>query len=957
MSARGVSLQQPFPGLRPFGNLEKSFFFGRGAQYFALYRLLNLSRFLAVIGNSGSGKSSLVRAGLRPLLEEEASEANGRRWLWMEIRPGDEPLAALEKALAALGDQLATTDDEDIAERRRDRISYHLRSSSQGVAKAIVEMDEVAGRPLVLLVDQFEELFRFASSAQSAKEDARQRDEAANFVQLLLEASRSPLADIHVMITLRSDFIGDCARFQGLPEAVSATQFLVPSMTRDQREEVIRGPIELVGATIDATLVEQLLNDSGAEIDQLPVLQHTLLRVWDEAGKRLARQGSDGAGQRHVLLEDYKAIGQMSGALSKHADEILGSDLAGMEPLVARVFSSLSDTDRNGRATRRAIMLGQLAAETAIAQPDLVRIVDRLRADDCSFLTPSPAARPTLDEATRIDVGHEALLRHWEKVAGVPGATGERGDTRPIGWLKEEERDGQRFQVLQAMAIGEEGGEAAVLSSEQYNRYWPWWNERPRTAAWAERHGGGHAEVVRLLEDSGKALAREGRKRKLAQVTEVAAVIFAVLLVAAVSGGVFIWQQYSAARQAELVAREAEQLARSDGAAAREAERKANAIAVTAFKGLEVMAAQIRRGLTDGFLQATVARDILLQISRSLPAVTVKETPPSIVQTKVKLLLDVSDLLSNVGERSKAMEQAEAALVLAESLVAYNPDNREWKRLVYSSSYRIGEAMLQVNPDDAGTMERAQQYYAKALVPAQELLAGEPDRVDRIRDLAFIHNKIGEAHQIGDDFSSARDQFQIALDLYKRAAAIDPARSGPVATTEVKIGDVLLLMTPPATEEALDHYSNALVIHQSLADNAPNSSTAVSNLAITRRGMGDALVRRARDGDIDAALDHYRKAVGLLDMLHARDSEDSRWMLYLGSLHRRLSMAHEKNGDVVQALEECRIELVFRDKLVARDGANKTWAKNAAESRIRLAELEARQPPPSPAPVPDDSQP
>ncbi len=104
------------------------------------------------------------------------------------------------------------------------------------------------------------------------------------FVQLLLQASRSRTCNVHVLLTMRSDFIGECARFQGLPEAVSAAQFLVPSLTRDQLEDVIRRPVEEAGATIEQELIETLLNDSNEEMDQLPVLQHCLLRLWESAG-------------------------------------------------------------------------------------------------------------------------------------------------------------------------------------------------------------------------------------------------------------------------------------------------------------------------------------------------------------------------------------------------------------------------------------------------------------------------------------------------------------------------------------------------------------------------------------------------------------------------------------------------------------------------------------------------
>src|SRR5262245_53261729 len=109
-------------------------------------------------------------------------------------------------------------------------------------------LNDVAAYPTPHLIDQFKELYRFTTIDRPANrypaEEARRREEAAQFVQLLLEASRSQEPKVHVLITMRSDFIGDCARFHGLPEAVSATQFLVPSLTRDQREEVIRKPIE-----------------------------------------------------------------------------------------------------------------------------------------------------------------------------------------------------------------------------------------------------------------------------------------------------------------------------------------------------------------------------------------------------------------------------------------------------------------------------------------------------------------------------------------------------------------------------------------------------------------------------------------------------------------------------------------------------------------------------------------
>lgn len=920
MSATGevsLSSERPFPGLRPFGSLDRQFFFGRSAQYFALYRLLNMSRFMAVIGNSGSGKSSLVRAGLQPLLEEETAEPNGRKWAWAEMRPGDRPLEALARALSSLGASVAADKDEAIAEMRAARVGYQLRASSHGISRAIAEMPEIGStRPVVLLVDQFEELFRFAASgasaAVSAQEDARQRDEAVNFVQLLLEASRSPTAEVHVVITMRSDFIGDCARFQGLPEAVSATQFLVPSMTRDQREEVIRGPIARAGATIEAALVEELLNDSSTEMDQLPVLQHCLLRLWD----RSAQRAVDGAA-RHITPQYYADIGTMNGALSQHAEEILANDLKGQEPLVARVFRSLSDLDHDGRATRRAISFGQLEAETSIDRPQLTRIIDRLRDDDCSFLTPPPSVAPVLEPSTRIDVGHEALLRHWERVSGVPGATGERGDNRPIGWLKEEHLAGQRYQVLHAMASAE-GDDTPVLSSEQFSRYWPWWSERPRTPAWTQRYGGGHEQVERLLNESRKAFVRTGRRERVAELTKAALGITGVLLIAASVGGFFLFGEYRTAR----------------------AERdRANKLATTAFSSIDVVAKQIRRGLNDGFVTADVAKGLLSQISGTLPDVKLGETPPELIQTKANVLLDVSDLFSNVGDRAKAKEQAEIALGLANALLSLDPQRPAWKKLIFSSAYRVGEAMLQMRQ---GTVEEAVAYYDKAIAVAEELLALEPQRLERLVDLAFIRNKLGEAMQIKRDYVAAREQFAIALDLNKRAAAIEPTRSGTVASTEVKIADVVLNFKPPRIDEALEHYTNAQVIQEQILARAPTSSIAASNLANTHRGKGDALVMRWTTGDDLAAFAEFQAAIDLYSGLFKRDATDSRWLAGLASVHYRMGNAQEKAGDIPKAIAHLTAAVEYRKRLVLKAPDNQVWKANLAEVEARLAELKAK---------------
>ena len=293
VAGAGLTADRPFPGLRPFDFPDHDFFFGRDHEVYSLYRLVDRSRFIAVVGSSGSGKSSLVRAGLLPLLKEENESPGGRRWIWKELRPGNAPIARLAGALASLSND----DDPVILAARQERIAFELRQSSSGIASTLGKVGGLGETTLVLVVDQFEELFRYSAREPSRigdlREAARYQDDADQFVQLLLEASRVSANNVHVLLTMRSDFIGECARFHGLPEAVSASQFLVPSLTREQLEEVIRTPIERAGATIEGALVQRLLNDSGSDLDQLPVLQHCLSRLWERAGEGYCPPGRD----------------------------------------------------------------------------------------------------------------------------------------------------------------------------------------------------------------------------------------------------------------------------------------------------------------------------------------------------------------------------------------------------------------------------------------------------------------------------------------------------------------------------------------------------------------------------------------------------------------------------------------------------------------------------------------
>ena len=388
----------PYPGLRAFEASESDLFFGRERETDELRKRLRTTRLLAVVGGSGSGKSSLVRSGLIPSLHGGLMAGAGSSWRVAITRPGEDPVGNLAAAL----DQPTVLGGADAhADTRRTILEANLRDSSLGLAEAIRHARLPAGDNVLVLVDQFEELFRFWRSRRRHQAG----DDAAAFVKLLLEAARCADLPIYVVLTMRSEFIGECMEFSGLPEAINAGQYLVPAMSRDALRAAIAGPAAARGAAIAPRLLARLLNEVGNDRDRLPVLQHALMRTWDA-------WSGDHAGDEPLDVRHYEAIGTMKEALSRHADEAYAElDGAAGRAWAERVFKTLTETTEDGLGVRRERAFGVLTSVCNAGPAELTRVIDRFRTPGRAFLQP-PAGVP-LRPDTIVDISHESLMRVW----------------------------------------------------------------------------------------------------------------------------------------------------------------------------------------------------------------------------------------------------------------------------------------------------------------------------------------------------------------------------------------------------------------------------------------------------------------------------------------------------------------------------------------------------------------
>jgi len=499
-----AALDNPFPGLRPFESEESHLFFGREGQSDELLARLRRKRFLAVIGTSGSGKSSLVRAGLLPALYGGLmAESTVAAWSVACFRPGSDPIGNLAHALAEVPGLASLSGDLGI--------ETTLRRSGLGLLEAARLARMPAGQSLLVVVDQFEELFRFKASVEAGRSE-----DAAAFVKLLLEATAQTEVPVYVVLTMRSDFLGDCAQFRDLPERLNDAQYLIPRMTRDQRREAITGPVLVGGGRIAPRLVNRLLNDLGDNPDQLPILQHALMRTWD----LWARTAAGG----ELDVEHYEAVGGMDTALSRHADEAFEELDSRQREITESLLKNLTERGADNREIRRPARLAELAAVTEATDAEVIAVVDVFRREGRSFLM--PRADVPLAGDSIIDISHESLIRGWQRLRA---------------WVEEEAQSAQMYRRVAENAALHAQGQAALWRDPNLTHALQWRERSRPNEAWAGRYHGDFAAAMAFLDASREEQNSGARREKRGKLNRRLLLLAAVLIVAV--GGSFLVAQ------------------------------------------------------------------------------------------------------------------------------------------------------------------------------------------------------------------------------------------------------------------------------------------------------------------------------------------------------------------------------------------------------------------------------
>jgi WD40 repeat protein len=523
-SKKETRIFNPFPGLRPFAPEESDLFFGRERESEEVLKKLLNNRFVTVIGASGTGKSSLIYCGVLPKVRKIES-GDSSSWKIIMFRPGNDPLGNLSNSIR---ENIEAKEKENIS---HENILLDIHLNSDGITSALNKYLIRNDNKVLLIVDQFEELFRYSKLDTAEAKGAH----TAEFVEKLVSAILQPDVKIFTIITMRSDFIGECAHYQGLTQLINNSNYLVPHMDSENYRQAIEGPVKYAGAKIEQKLVETLLNDIGDRTDQLPVLQHALMRTWtywqelDEP-------------ERAISNIDYESVGTMSDAMSRHANEAFEELGPRGKEICEKMFKSITEKGADNKGIRHPSGVTTIKSVVQCTSEELFDVVEKFRIQSRSFLTPRQEV-PLADDSI-IDLSHESLMRLWDRLRE---------------WVDDEATSVQMYLRLSEASAMYQQGKTSLWRPPDLQLAINWRDQHKPTLAWAQRYDPAFERAMVYLRTSEKEyLDEEESKIRLQKQqirrTRIAAIILGTAAIISLGFMLFAFVQKIAADRATVLA-------------------------------------------------------------------------------------------------------------------------------------------------------------------------------------------------------------------------------------------------------------------------------------------------------------------------------------------------------------------------------------------------------------------
>ena len=923
---------QPYKGLPALEEADAAFFFGRDEDTAAILDLMaqQPNRIIALIGQSGVGKSSLARAGVLARLKSQlwpslAGEwpvglRDSRTFLPLVVRPGEQPLKELALAFA----QLYCTKPFELEEEATGWARHFAHGSALGDMlratrrKLSEALDAEPPKRFIVYLDQGEEVYTRASP-----------DEARRFSTLVAEAAgHGPFS---VLMSLRSDYYAAYQTDRALFDASERVDVL--PLPRDVLREVIRGPALTLGARFESDdMADRVADATEREPGALPLLSDLMHEMWLHMQAR-----SDGI----LRWSDNPEIIDVAAPLRRRAETFLG-DPRNDEVVGRRLFTlRLAHVPETGEPVRRRARRSECsAAEWEMAE--------KLAEQDWRLLTLARAA----DGEPVVEVAHEQLLRRWPRLKS---------------WLDDE----REFLIWKGQVEHDAAAYAALPKAEQ-DEALLMGRQLAIARTWFERR------ATDLVPDGrdfvAASIAADTALRDVARRRRIVLFMASNGLVVALTLAGFAGRQWHNAAEERRIAEDQTKEAQVQRQRAEDQTKEAQVQRHRAED--QTKEAQVQRQRAEDqtkeaqfqshraeeslALATQAANGLMIKLAnlaqrfKNAPATTVKETldtveeildnarqlqeqsptggesSPELRHSQAMVLLEGVIARLAIGDTQGALAASQRAQGILEALVASAPDRIDYQRDLSISYDRIGNVLVA-----AGRREEALADYQRSLEIREKLATADPGDTELQRELAISHNEMGDVLAAVGRREEALSADQKSLEIRERLAAAHPGDTElqrDLSISHNKIGDELA--AAGRHEEALDAYQKSLEIRKALSAATLGNTEWQRDLSVSYERIGDEL---AAAGRREEALDAHQKSLAFRERLATVDPGNTLWQ-------RDLSVIQERIGDEQVAAERreaalaaYRKSLAIREKLARDDPGNSEWQTDLAVALYKIA--------------------
>jgi tetratricopeptide (TPR) repeat protein len=798
----------PYRGLDAFREEDSAFFFGRGSAddpkspIGELICKVREHPLVMVVGRSGSGKSSLVYAGLLPALRRERD----RFWNVLSLRPGPTPLRALAAAFNP------RAENEGAAEYAQKIINEanRLRTGHPELLCHMIreELDRAEGKPdrLLLYIDQWEELYAQAPSSSDKARAAEHAADVNRFIDLLLVASRS--APVAVVGTVRADFYDPLIGHQEIKSLLPTRQVLLGKMLRSELEQTVVEPAKKVGLTFDPPgLVQRILDEAGEDEGMLPLLQYALKETWAR------REGN------RLTGDSYTRSGGVREAIRITAEQTFEALSAEDQQTARQLFLRLV-TPGEGQEDTRA------RAAMPVDQQQR-KIVEQFAAPRTRLLVTGfdRAARPT------VEVAHEALIRTWPRLREWIGANREKMLARAaiLQAKAEWEQHGRRddlllpagFQLERARQLLADPGDLTIDDVQEFVTL--------SLAREASKQKEREAELARDEARVAEIKASQDRTARLQRINRWAiAIAGAMLLIAAVVIGLQL------AEKAKEQAKKAKELATQ---AAMIQMLHNMQLDPSQNRQLEEMMEQMALGIQR--VAAPYGSDWQLDLAAAYEK--------------------VGNVLVAGSKLDEALKIYRGSLAIRERLAGSDRGTRSQHDLSVSYS-KIGDALKAQN-----NLDEALKAYRDGVAIAERLAASSPSNVEWQRDLSASYDDVADVMVKQGKLDEGLASYRSSLAIKKRLAVSDPSNmewQRDLSVSYDNVGDVL--MDQGKQDEALMSYQDSLAIRERVAASDRSNTDWQADLSISYKKLASAHGKSGNVTEALVSLRHGREIVASL---------------------------------------------------------------------------------------------